>query len=113
MLPPFMKVFLSHSTKDAAFVEQLAAALQAEGFTPWQCEVDIIPGDNFVAEIEEGLRDSDLGLLVFSPAAAKSAWTRVEWTSILAREVSESRIRLCVLRLGVRSSRTLAEQSLH
>ena len=94
-----MKVFLSHSTKDAAFVEQLAAALQAEGFTPWRCEVDIIPGNNFVAEIEEGLRDSDLGLLVFSPEAAKSAWTRVEWTSILAREVSESRIRLCVLRL--------------
>ncbi len=92
-----MRVFLSHSTKDAAFVKRLAAALEAEGITPWRCEVDIIPGDNFVAKIDEGLRDSDLALLVFSPDAAKSAWTQVEWTSVLAREVSESRTRLCVL----------------
>jgi tetratricopeptide (TPR) repeat protein len=92
-----MNVFLSHSTKDAAFVEKLAAALEAEGITPWLCEVDIITGDNFVARIDEGLRDSDLALLVFSPAAAKSDWTRVEWTSVLAREVTESRTRLCVL----------------
>jgi len=81
-------------------VEKLASALKAESIDAWRCEVDVIPGDNFVARIDEGLRDSDLALLVFSPEAAKSAWTRVEWTSILAREVSESRTRLCVLRLA-------------
>ncbi len=95
-----MKVFLSHSTKDAAFVEKLAAGLRAESIEPWLCEVDIDAGDNFVAKIEDGLREADLALLVLSPDAARSAWTKVEWTSILAREVSESRIRLGILLLA-------------
>jgi tetratricopeptide (TPR) repeat protein len=88
------KVFLSHSTKDSEFVEKLARALKNEGFEPWLCEVDIIPGDNFVAEIEEGLSRSDLAILIWSPDAARSAWTKIEWTSVLEREISESRIRL-------------------
>jgi len=41
-----MKVFLSHSTKDKGFVEKLAAAMNASGFTPWLCEVDIEKGAN-------------------------------------------------------------------
>jgi len=65
-----MKVFLSHSTKDKQFVEALAAELKAEKIEPWSCEVDIELGDNFVAKIEEGLRDADLGILFWSPEAA-------------------------------------------
>ena len=41
----------------------------------------------------------DLVLLVLSPDAVRSAWTREEWTSALARQVAESRIRLGVLLL--------------
>ena len=93
-----MKIFLSHSTKDAAFVLELAAELKANGTEPWLCEIDIDYGDNFVAKIEEGLK-CDLVLLVLSPDAVRSAWTREEWTSALARQVAESRIRLGVLLL--------------
>ena len=55
-----MKVFLSHSTKDKQFVQTLAAELETEKIEPWLCEVDIEFGDNFVAKIEDGLRDTDL-----------------------------------------------------
>ena len=58
-----MKVFLSHSTKDKQFVKTLAAELEAEKIEPWLCEVDIELGQNFVAKIEEGLRDADLTVL--------------------------------------------------
>ena len=94
-----MKLFLSHSTKDKDFVEKLATELRAQSIDPWWCEVDIEHGDDFVAKIEEGLKDSDLVVLVLSPDAAQSAWTRREWTAALAREVEESRIRLGVLLL--------------
>ena len=94
----FMKLFLSHSTKDKDFVEKLAAALP-KGIDPWLCEVDIEPGDNFVAEIEEGLKRSDLVLLILSPEAVRSAWTREEWTAVRAREVEEKRTLLGVLLL--------------
>src|SRR5271166_2687120 len=94
-----MKVFLSHSTKDKQFVQMLAEELEAEKIEPWLCEVDIELGDNFVAKIEEGLRDADLTVLFWSPEAARSDWTRLEWTSVTAREISESRTRLGIVLL--------------
>jgi hypothetical protein len=94
-----MKVFLSHSTKDKQFVQALAVALEAEKIEPWLCEVDIEFGQNFVSEIEGGLRDADLAVLFWSPEAARSDWTRLEWTSVTAREISESRTRLGVVLL--------------
>src|SRR5271166_4843867 len=94
-----MKVFLSHSTKDKQFVQTLATALEAEKIEPWLCEVDIEFGQNFVAKIEEGLRDADLTVLFWSPEAARSDWTRLEWTSVIAREISESRTRLGIVLL--------------
>jgi TIR domain len=89
-----MKVFLSHSTKDKQSVQTLAAELKAEKIEPWLCEVDIEFGEIFVAKIEEGLRDADLTVVFWSPEAAPSDWTRLEWTSVIAREISESRTRL-------------------
>jgi len=53
-----MKVFLSHSTKDKKFVERLAAALEDSSFVPWLCEVDVEKNENFVARIEQGLRNA-------------------------------------------------------
>jgi TIR domain len=84
-----MTVFLSHSTKDGAFVEKLAIALEASGFAPWRCEVDIETGANFVAKINDGLAQADVALLVWSPEAAASRWTEQEWTSLLARQVED------------------------
>jgi len=94
-----MKVFLSHSTKDKQFVQMLAEQLEAEKIEPCVCEVDIELGNNFVAKIEEGLRDADLTVLFWSPEAARSDWTRLEWTSVTAREISESRTRLGIVLL--------------
>ena len=94
-----MKVFLSHSTKDKQFVQTFADELKAEKIEPWICEVDVEFGGNFVAKIEEGLRDADLTVLFWSPEAARSDWTRLEWTSVTAREISESRTRLGIVLL--------------
>src|SRR5271157_788124 len=95
-----MTVFLSHSTKDGDFVEKLAIALDSEGFTPWLCETSIEPAANWVEEIEKGLKAAHLVLLVWSPNAAASYATGLEWTSALAREIAEKRLRLGVVKLG-------------
>jgi hypothetical protein len=57
------KVFLSHSTKDKQFVQVLAAELKRERMELWLREIDIDFGQNFVAEIEKGLREADLTIL--------------------------------------------------
>ncbi|WP_447969773.1 TIR domain-containing protein [Nitrospira sp. M1] len=94
-----MKVFLSHCTKDKEFVQQLAKKMQAASIKPWLCEIDELFGDDFVEEIERGLREADLTLLIWSPDAARSAWTGKEWRSVLARETEESRTRLGIILL--------------
>jgi len=94
-----MKVFLSHSTKDKDFVQRLADALIGAGFTPWLCEVDIEKNENFVAKIEDGLTQCDVALVVWSPDAAISNWTKEEWTSVLAQQVAEQKIRLGIVLL--------------
>jgi hypothetical protein len=81
-----MKVFLSHSTKDKQFVQTFATELEAENIQSWICEVDVEFGGNFVAKIEEGMRDADLTILFWSPEAAGSDWTQLEWTSVTRRE---------------------------
>src|SRR5208283_4987068 len=95
----WMKVFLSHSTKDNEFVQRLADALIGADITPWMCEVDIEKNENFVAEIEAGLAQCNIALVVWSPDAAKSDWTKEEWTSVLARQVAEQKIRLGIILL--------------
>jgi tetratricopeptide (TPR) repeat protein len=94
-----VKVFLSHSTKDKKFVELLAAALKSAGLEVWRCEVDIEKNENFVANIEAGLAQCDISLVIWSPDAAASVWTTEEWTSVLARQVAEQRIRLGIVLL--------------
>ena len=94
-----MKVFLSHSAKDKEFVEKLALALKSADFEPWLCEVDIDKGENFVSKINQGLEQSDLALLVWSPDAAKSKWTEQEWTALLDQQVEQHKIRLAIIRL--------------
>ena len=88
-----MKVFISHSTTDYAFVENLTTELTRQGIESWCCEVDVLPGDDFVAEIEKGLQEADLTLLIWSPEATRSAWTGLEWRAVLAREVEEAHTR--------------------
>ncbi len=94
-----MKVFLSHSTKEKDFVLKLDAGLKAANIETWLCEVDILFGDDFVEQIENGLTKCDLTLLIWSPEAAHSPWTGKEWRSVLPREIEESRTRLGFLLL--------------
>jgi tetratricopeptide (TPR) repeat protein len=94
-----MKVFLSHSTKDADFVKQLAATIIGARSEAWVCEIDIEKHENFVAEIEKGLKWCDVALLIWSPDAAASQWTEEEWTSVLSRQVAEQKTRLGIVML--------------
>ena len=80
-------------------MQRLAAALESAAVRPWLCEVDIDKSENFVAKIEAGLEQCDISLVIWSPDAAASVWTKEEWTSVLARQVSEQRIRLGIVLL--------------
>ncbi len=56
--PP--QVFLAHASEDKDAVRQLHAQLTSCGFKPWLDEVDLIPGQNWQAEISRAIKNSDV-----------------------------------------------------
>ncbi len=71
------RVFISHSTKDAKFVDGLVQRLRDHYITSWYAPRHM-PGGYFKSNIEQALRDCDWFLLVLSPEALESEWVKLE-----------------------------------
>ena len=64
-----MRIFLPHSSQDKAFAQELATHQREANFDPWLYKQSIEPQSNWVAAINQGLREADLTLLIWSQAA--------------------------------------------
>ena len=75
-------MFLSHSSKDNAFVREIREKLYSicDAFFD---ETDIKPGQSITARNDEGLRRTDMLALIYSQNAATSDWVQKEWASML------------------------------
>jgi hypothetical protein len=82
------QVFLSHSRDDRPLVGKLMDQLRAAGITYWVDEEQIKFGDQIIAKIEDGLRDSRYVVACLGEGYARSGWCRAEYGSILYREFS-------------------------
>src|SRR3954454_2704348 len=77
-----VNVFLSHASIDKPFVTDIKHGLEDGGdIKCWLDEGEIDFGQNIAAQINEGLRRSDLLLLFLSPDSMKSNWVEEEWTA--------------------------------
>jgi hypothetical protein len=73
-------VFLSYRSIDRDRVRATAAALRAAGIDAWLDEWEILPGDNFVAKINQGLETCDAGVVFLSKASLEGKWhQRAQW----------------------------------
>ncbi len=61
-----LRVFLSHATEDKPAVQGLYRKLQAEGFSPWLDEEELLPGQDWKLEIERAMRTSDAVVICLS-----------------------------------------------
>ena len=92
------KVFCSHTGADKPQVREFARRLlEEQGIDAWFDAWEILPGDDFVARINEGLADCDAGLIFFSHAAAKSAWVTAETSTLIHQMITEGRRLIPVL----------------
>lgn len=99
-------VFLSHSSQDKAdLVRPLAEFLRIQGITVWFDEFTLVPGDSLAESIDRGLVQSDVGVLVISPAfistARSSGWTSYEYRGIVSNTIGASTTRLIPIWHGV------------
>jgi hypothetical protein len=82
-------VFISHASEDKAPVaKELADHLIAQGITVWYDEYSVRLGDDLLHKIDEGLANSQFGVIIFSPNffAAKKTWTMREYSGLVAGE---------------------------
>lgn len=77
-----MRVFLCHSWRDKPAVEALARYLREQGIDAWFDQWEIGPGDDIIARMNEGLKQADAGLIVFSAQSLQSPWVNAEVSSL-------------------------------
>jgi predicted nucleotide-binding protein len=71
--------FISHAYEDkAAFVADLAPELTSRELTIWYDDDVLEVGDSVRRAVDEGLRESDFGIVVISPDFIRKDWTNRE-----------------------------------
>lgn len=89
-----IKVFLSHSSFDKAFVMSLAVDLKNYGFDVWLDEWEILAGESIPSKINDGIKECDYLMLILSPNAVLSKWVENEWQAKYWEEVERGHIKL-------------------
>jgi hypothetical protein len=82
-------VFISYSHDDFDWVTEFAERLEREGFRVARDEVILKPGDVLVHAIEQAIRDSADGILVFSQASVASGWVQQEYAALMQRSIED------------------------
>ncbi|HEU4833719.1 MAG TPA: toll/interleukin-1 receptor domain-containing protein, partial [Pyrinomonadaceae bacterium] len=68
------KLFISHSSKDDAFVRELRAALADHGQDVWIDSRELRGGDPLWSEIQKAIEDANAYAVVVSPDSLQSEW---------------------------------------
>ena len=93
-------VFISYSSKDRTFVDELCSQLRKLNITFWLDRFEIKPGDYLRQKINAGLRDAEYLLAVLSPNSIKSEWASCEIDAAMMHELSQNKVTLIPLLIG-------------
>lgn len=90
--PEYRDLFVSHASEDKDdFVRPLVEALRTKELLVWFDEYELQIGDSLRQKIDEGLRNSRFGLVVFSPTFFKKHWPQYEMDGLIARQMTGER----------------------
>jgi class 3 adenylate cyclase len=74
-----VRIFISHSHLDRVYVErEVTHNLKQYGIETWYSNTDLIPGENYIEKIQDGLLRSDWFVVVVSARSVASDWVRAE-----------------------------------
>lgn len=82
----YYSCFISHSTRDEAFVSRLHADLQAGGVRCWYAPHDLRIGERLLDALYSAIRKQEKLLLVLSEDSVSSEWVRDEVEKAFAEE---------------------------
>jgi len=68
-----LRVFLCHSSGDKGAVEGLYTRLKSQGYVPWLDAVNLLPGQDWAAEIKKAVADSHVVIVFLSDGSVNKA----------------------------------------
>lgn len=77
-------VFISHGSDDANWARELAVALRNAGVPAWLDTLDIRPGDRWLDQTEDALRNARTLLVLLTPSSVHSPQLFFEFGAALA-----------------------------
>lgn len=87
------KAFISHASEDKEFfVRELYHNLSNLGLRIWYDEFTLKVGDSLSRSIDNGLKNSEYGIVILSKAFLNKNWTDYEYRSLLSREINNKPI---------------------
>jgi len=87
-----MNVFISCTSEDSKWAEELASKLKRRGIDVWHASSRLAPGDNWPLEVGKALERAKAMVILLSPAAAESENLRRELEYALASERFRDRL---------------------
>ena len=79
-------IFMSYSRREVGFVDQLTSRLEKEGFQVWLDYRNLIPGSPWKVQIEKGLDESEVIVLVVSKESMASKYVELEWRRVIQED---------------------------
>lgn len=97
-------IFISHSSKDDRFVDNIRRDLHRRGYRTWVDHHDIPTGELWDKVVDKALHDSDAMLLVLTPASMNSKEVDIEWREFrtLEKPIFPLRLQECPIPLLIR-----------
>ncbi len=90
-----VRVFISHSSKDAELARWIAVDVASQGFLPWLDEWEIAAGESIPKRISEGIEECQAMIVALSPEAVESGWVEREWHTKYWHEIEQKK--LCLI----------------
>jgi len=72
-------IFISYSRREVGFVDELSSRLEKKGFDLWLDYHRLVPGTPWSGQIDKGLREAGIILLVVSKESIASPYVELEW----------------------------------
>jgi hypothetical protein len=95
----YCSCFISYSSKDQDFADRLYVDLQSKGVRCWFAPKDIPIGAKVRDAIDEGIREREKVLLIFSEHAVSSSWVEKEVETAFEEEQRRRDLLLFPIRL--------------
>ena len=80
-----MQIFISYSRVDQAIAQQISSALVTQGYKIWIDVQNIPHGAHWDSEVQRGLDESDVMMVLLSPASVSSQNVADEWSYFISK----------------------------